>query len=35
MSAFDELIKILGTLTDAQIEYLCHLSKILFGKTTD
>ena len=31
----DELIKILDTLTDAQIEYLFHLSQILFCQTAD
>lgn len=31
----EELIKIIETLSDAQIEYLIHLSKILFCQTPD
>lgn len=31
----EELIKTLDTLTEAQIEYLCHLTTILFCQTAD
>lgn len=31
----DELIKMLDNLTEAQIEYLCHLTTILFCQTAN
>lgn len=35
MTNKEELIKIIETLTDAQIEYLRNLTSILFSQTAD
>ena len=30
----EELIRIIGTLTDSQVEYLYHLTQLLFGQSS-